>query len=112
DVRIELEAFELFPYEVCDADSEREAAIRRVQVEQNEVRTIRLVDARVPGVHVDAVHLHHPEPPLGRGDERGVGETRSAPTGIRAELPCPDPRGHALRRLLLEVRLPVDAVGV
>ena len=34
---------------------------RRVEVEEDEVRPVGPVDARVPRVHVDAAHVHHPE---------------------------------------------------
>ncbi|MDQ3894560.1 MAG: hypothetical protein M3292_07845 [Actinomycetota bacterium] len=47
--------------QVGDADGEREGAFGRVEVEEHEIGPLRPVDARVPGVHVDAVHLHHPE---------------------------------------------------
>src|SRR5215208_269518 len=61
-----------------DADREREAAVGWVEVEEHEVRAVRLVDARVPSIHVDAVHLHHPEDRLRRVDEREVDEPRLA----------------------------------
>ena len=34
---------------------------RRVEVEEDEVRPLGPVDPRVPRVHVDAAHVHHPE---------------------------------------------------
>ena len=34
---------------------------RRVEVEEDEVGAVGLVDPRVPRVHVDAAHVHHPE---------------------------------------------------
>jgi len=73
-VRLELEPLELFADEVRDADREREATVGRVEVEEHEVRPLGLVDAGVPRVHVDAVHLHHPEHCLGRVEEREVDE--------------------------------------
>ena len=40
----------------------REAdVVRRIEVEEHEVGPVRPVDARVPRVHVDAAHVHHPE---------------------------------------------------
>ena len=109
-VGVELEPLELLADQVRDADREREAVVRRVEVEEHEVGTVGLVDARVPGVHVDAVHLHHPEHGLGRVDEREVDEPRLALARVGAEGACRDPGGHPLRRLLLEVRLAAHAV--
>ena len=43
-------------------DRLREADVRRrVEVEEHEVGPVGLVDPRVPRVHVDAAHVHHPE---------------------------------------------------
>ena len=53
--------------------------VRRVEVEEDEVGPVGLVDPRVPRVHVDAVHLHHPEERVARVDEREVDETRARP---------------------------------
>ena len=106
DVELEAPAAELLADQVSDADREREAAVGRVEVEEHEVRAVRLVDARVPSVHVDAVHLHHPEQRLRRVDEREVDEPRLALARVGAEGARRDPRGHPLRRLLLEVRIP------
>ena len=44
----------------------------RIEVEENEVRSVRLVDARVPGIHVDAPHVHHPKQRQLVVDEREV----------------------------------------
>ena len=67
--------------------------VRRVEVEEHEVRPVRLVDARVPRVHVDAVVLHHEEHGLRRVDEREVDEARLAftPARMRRELSRRDP---------------------
>ena len=93
---------------VRDANAERERTLllRRIEIEEHEVRPVRLVDARVPRVHVDAVHLHHPEQRLARVDEREVDEPRLALAAARprAELARLDPRRDPLRRLLLEER--------
>src|SRR6185369_4641422 len=86
------------------------ARLRRVEVEQHEVGTVRLVDARVPGVHVDAVHLHHPDGRRRLVHECEVDEPRATFARVRAELPGGDPGRLALRRLLGEVRLAADAV--
>ena len=113
DVGLELEPIELLADQVGDADREREAAVWRVEVEEHEVRAVRLVDARVPGVHVDAVHLHHPEHRLRRVDEREVDQPRLALAAARigAVGARRDPGGHPLRRLLLEVDVPGHSVG-
>src|SRR5215213_8879105 len=78
---------------------------RWIEVEDDVVRTRRLVDARVPGVHVDAVLLHHPEERVARVDECEVDEPRAALARTRRELPRRDPLRDASRRLLLEVGL-------
>ena len=88
---------------------------RRIEVEEHEVGAVGLVDARVPRVHVDAAHVHHPEQrvlvvhdrrldPLlaSRGDSRVETCTRNAR----------DPLRHVRRRVLLEERLAVRAVGI
>jgi hypothetical protein len=93
-------------------DRELEAVVRRIEIEQHEVRAMRLVDPRVPGVHVDAVHLHHPQHALGRVDEWKIHEPRAAFTRMGRELPRLDPRRHAPRRLFLEEDLAPDAVWV
>ena len=83
---LEVERLELVADEMRDAHAERERVrlLRRVEVEEHEVRPLGLVDARVPRVHVDAVHLHHPEERLAAVHEREVDEPGRA-------LP---PRGH------------------
>src|SRR5205085_5172090 len=43
--------------QVRNLDRELEAAVRGIEVEEDEVRPVRLVDARIPRVHVDAVVL-------------------------------------------------------
>ena len=115
-VRAQLEAVERFTNEVGDANRLHEAVprLRRVEVEDDIVRAVRLVDARVPGVHVDAVHLHHPHGRRGLVHEREVDEPRLAFAFARPgpELPRREPVRLALRRLLVEVRLAADAVRV
>ena len=110
-VRPQLELVQRLAHEVSRLDAQLELAVRRVEVEEDEVGTRRLVDARVPRVHVDAVLLHHPEDRLARVEEREVDEPRPSLAWLRLELPRRDPVGHAPRRLLLEERLAVDAVG-
>ena len=63
----EVELLERGADQVRDPHRQREAVRRvgRVEVEEDEVGPVGLVDARVPGVHVDAVHLHHPEERVG-----------------------------------------------
>ena len=76
-------------------DGEGEAAVRRVEVEEDEVRPVGPVDARVPGVHVDAVHLHHPEQRLGaltsgKSTSRvspSRGQVRNRRVGIQSGIP-------------------------
>ena len=46
----------------------------QIAVLQQDVGPVGSVDPRQPGVHVDAVHLHHPEQRLARVDEREVDE--------------------------------------
>ena len=107
---------ERFTNEVGDANRLDEAVprLRRVEVEDDVVRPVRLVDARVPGVHVDAVHLHHPDERRRLVHEREVDEPRLAFAFARPgpELPRREPVRLALRRLLVEVRLAPDAVRV
>ena len=76
DVRAKLEPLERLADEVRNANGlyEPVARLRRVEVEEDEVRAVRLVHPRVPGVHVDAVHLHHPDERGGLVDEREVDE--------------------------------------
>src|SRR6476660_8697539 len=88
------------------------ARLRRIEVEDDVVRAVGLVHPRVPRVHVDAVHLHHPHECRGLVDEREVDESRLARAWPGPKLPRRDPRGLALRRLLVEVRLAVDAVWI
>jgi hypothetical protein len=57
DVGLQLEPPEFFADQVCDADRKREAALGQLELEEDKVRTVRLLDARVPDVHVDVVHL-------------------------------------------------------
>ena len=113
-VRPQPELFERLADEVRHPDRLREAVARlgRVEVEDDVVRALGLVDPRVPRVHVDAVHLHHPDEGGRLVDEREVDEPRLAFARPGAELPRRDPRGLALRRLLVEVRLAVDAVRI
>ena len=91
-------ALERFADEVRDADRLHEAVPRlgRVEVEDDVVGPVGLVDARVPGVHVDAVHLHHPDERGGLVDEREVdeprlalarGQVRNCRVGIQSGLP-------------------------
>ena len=115
-VRAQLERVERFPDEVRDANRLHEAVprLRRVEVEDDVVRPVRLVDARIPGVHVDAVHLHHPDDRCRLVDDGEIDEPRLAFALARpgAELPGREPVRLALRRLLVEVRLAADAVRV
>ena len=62
----QLELVEKLANQVSDLDRELEAIVGRIEVEEDEVRPVRLVDARVPRVHVDAVVLHHEEHRFGR----------------------------------------------
>jgi hypothetical protein len=104
DVRLELERLERLADQVRDLDREREAVVLvgRIEVEEHEVRPVGLVDPRVPRVHVDAVHLHHPEQRVGGVDEREVDHARAALARERLEPARRDPRRDALRRLLLK----------
>jgi hypothetical protein len=69
-----LELVEQLPHQVRDLDRLREPVrlVRRVEVEDDVVRAAGQVDPRVPRIHVDAVHLHHPEERVRRVDEREV----------------------------------------
>src|SRR5207302_3409617 len=58
------------------------------------------------------VHLHHPDERGGLVDEREVDEPRLARARPGPKLPRRYPRGLPLRRLLVEVRLLVDAVRI
>jgi hypothetical protein len=111
-VRPQLELLERVTHEVSDADGEGEAAVRGIKVKEDEVGPVRPVHARIPRVHVDAVHLHHPEERIARVDEREIDEPGAAVARVRAELTCPDPRRHPLRRLLLEEALARDPFAV
>ena len=77
--------------QVRDLDRKLEAAVGRIEIEEDEVGTVRLVDARVPRVHVDAVVLHHEQHCFGRVDERKVDEARAALARMRPELARGDP---------------------
>src|SRR5580765_6136718 len=112
DVARQLELVEQLPDEVRHLDRELETVVGRVEVEEHEVRPVRLVDARVPRVHVDAVVLHHEQHCFRRIDEREIDEPRLALPRPRAELARRDPARQMLRRLLLEERLAVDPVGI
>src|SRR5207247_382948 len=57
-------------------------------------------------------HLHHPDERGGLVDEREVDKPRAALARPGPKLPRGDPRRLSLRRLLVEVRLAADAVGV
>ena len=87
---------------------------RRVEVEEDEVGPVGLVDARIPDVHVDARHVHHPEQRVLVADDRGgyplAATRRLARRHVRAE--ARDPVRHVRGRGLLEERLAGDAVGV
>ena len=107
----QLELVEQLADEVRHLDRELEAVVGRVEVEEHEVRPVRLVDARVPRVHVDAVVLHHEQHRFRRIDEREVDEPRLALPRPRAELARRDPARQVLRRLLLEERLAVIPCG-
>ena len=59
---LELERVEHLLDEQRDLHGLAEAhVLGRIEVEENEVGAVGLVDARVPHVHVDAAHVHHPE---------------------------------------------------
>src|SRR5580765_3367456 len=116
--RREPELVERLVQVVRDADAERERVVLFgwVEVEQDEIGTVGLVDARVPRVHVDAVHLHHPEQRLAAVDEREVDEARlalvlSLASGPGAELARRDPVRDPLRRLLLEERAALETLA-
>ncbi len=102
----QLELLERRPHEVRDAYREREpvAPVGRVEVEEGEVRALGPVDPGVPRVHVDAVHLHHPEQRQLVVDQRKVDEPRAALPRPGAKPARLDPGRHSLRRLLLEER--------
>ena len=72
----QLELVEQLADQVRDLDRQLEAVVRRVEVEEDEVRTVGLVDARVPRVHVDAVVLHHEQ--HGFGSSSRVRSRRAA----------------------------------
>src|SRR5919198_4641740 len=97
-----------------DANRLREAVPRlgRVEVEEHEVGPVGLVYARVPRVHIDAIHLHRPDERGRLVDEHEVDESRPALARPRAELTRRHPRRLSLRRLLGEVGLRVDSVGI
>ena len=60
--RLERERVEQLLEDQRDLDRLRPRHLgRRVEIEEDEVRPVGLVDARVPRVHVDAAHVHHPE---------------------------------------------------
>ena len=86
----------------------READVRRrVEVEEDEVRPLRLVDPRVPGVHVDAAHVRHPEQRELVVHERDVDHpllraTRATSSHERRRVGS---TRHVLRRVLLEEEL-------
>jgi hypothetical protein len=88
--------------EVGNAHAQTELPVRRVEVEEHEVGSLGLVDPRVPGVHVDAVHLHHPEERELVVHEREVDEPRLALSRPGAEPLRRDPVRLALGRVLLE----------
>src|SRR4051812_28663744 len=113
-IRAQLEPLERLPHQVSDLDRLRKAVarLRRVEVEDDVVRLLGLVDARVPRVHVDAVHLHHPHERSGLVDQREVDEARAALARPGTELARREPRRLPLRRLLVEVRLAANAVRV
>src|SRR5207244_182060 len=100
--------------ELRDADGLRERVprLRRVEVEDDVVGPLRLVYPRVPGVHVDAVHLHHPDERGGLVDEGEVHEPRLPLARPGAKAPRGDPRRLSLRGLLVEIRLAANAIGI
>ena len=108
----EPDVVEQLPDQLRDLDRKLEAAVGRIEIEEDEVGTVRLVDARVPRVHVDAVVLHHEEHRLGRVHERKVDEPRATLARPRPELPRRDPVRQVLRRLLLEEHLARDPVRI
>ena len=86
---------------------------RRVEIEEDEVGTVGPIDARIPRVHVDAAHVHHPEQRQLVVDDREVDhffvracrvETCARKVWIHS--------GMCVGRVLLEERLAVGAVGV
>ena len=87
----ELELVQQFADEVCDLDREREAVVGRIEIEQDEVGTVRLGDARVPRVHVDAVVLHHEQHRFRGVHERKVDEPRASLARVCPKLPRRDP---------------------
>ena len=94
-------------------DHLREAdVVGRVEVEHDPVGPVGLVDARRPGVHVDAAHVDHPEEREVVVDERVVDDPLLAVAGRGRERRAPDPVRHVRRRVLLEEELALPAVGV
>ena len=60
--RSQAQRVEELPQDERDLDRLRPRHLgRRIEVEEDEVRPVRAIDTRVPGVHVDAAHVHHPE---------------------------------------------------
>jgi hypothetical protein len=109
----QLELVEQLAHEMRDLDRKGESAglVRRIEIEDDVVRPRRVVDPRVPRVHVDAVHLHHPQERLAGVHEREVHLPRITLTRMRREAPRRDPRRHALRRLLLEEAFARDPIA-
>ena len=98
-----------------DLDRLGEADVgRRVEVEEHPVGPRRLVDPRVPGVHVDAAHVHHPEQRELVVHEREVDHPALRRLVARRGLERPrrDPVGHVLRRVLLEEELALPPVRI
>ena len=96
-----------------DLDHLREAdVVGRVEVEHDPVGAVGLVDARGPGVHVDAAHVDHPQEREVVVDERVVDDPLLAVAGRGRERRALDPVRHVRRRVLLEEELALPAVGV
>ncbi len=108
-VGFELQLFQTLTNEMSDLDGEPPLALRWVEVEKHEIGPVRLIDPGIPGIHVDAVHLHHPQQRQLVVDEREVDEPGLAVAGNRPEPARLDPRRHSLRRLFLEERRAGDS---
>jgi hypothetical protein len=80
----------------------------RVEVEPQLIRMIDVAGARRPRVEHDRVHLRHPDRCRGLVDD----EHRMLAAAREGDLGVTHPLRHALGRVLREVLLPADAVGI
>jgi hypothetical protein len=85
-----------------------------IEVEEDEVRSSRPVDPRVPRVQVDTAHVHHPEQRQLVVDHRRA-DLPAAPRRLargHLELACGNPLRHVHRSVLLEEVAALDPVRV